>query len=223
MAGPDRGRDRLRAALIARTTQQTHLKARRAERLARLRTCAAADGPVALLTPAAAGAPAAVAPTGTPAPTVANGPPAGAPTLSAAPPSLQHIAEAAAPSADPDPAPVALPPGAQHDAEALERLLAALIGTFEPAPEPPAAASAAVVTLPRPAREGAGYGDAGGLATLPGAGPGLVAALIRAGVPDLATLATLEPPALAARLGPIARLIDLEAWLAHARGRSGAA
>jgi hypothetical protein len=82
-----------------------------------------------------------------------------------------------------------------------------------------------LVPLPRSAREEAWResADAGGLATLPGAGPGLVAALIRAGVPDLAALAALGPAALAARLGPIARLIDLKAWLAHASGRSGAA
>jgi hypothetical protein len=57
-----------------------------------------------------------------------------------------------------------------------------------------------------------------GLARLPGAGPGLVATLIRAGVPDLQTLAALGAPALAERLGPLARLIDLEAWIAFARG-----
>jgi hypothetical protein len=235
MEGHDRGRDRLRAALVARAAQQSHLKACRAEKLARLRTCAVADGHLALLTPAPAEEPAPGARTGASAPTVA---PAGAPiptvepagkrTLTAAsapriePNAAPNEAAAPVPAADNDLAPAALPPGALRDAEALERLLAALIGSLEPAPDPVLPAPpAAVVPLPRPAREQAGCGDAGGLATLPGAGPGLVAALIRAGVPDLATLAALGSAALAARLGPIARLIDLEAWLTHARG-SGA-
>jgi hypothetical protein len=63
-------------------------------------------------------------------------------------------------------------------------------------------------------------GDAAELACLPGAGPGLVGALIRAGVPDLTTLAALGRDDLAARLGPLARLIDLDAWIARAEAET---
>ena len=71
---------------------------------------------------------------------------------------------------------------------------------------------------PAPLRETAGPCD---LERLPGAGPGLVWALRRAGVPDLAALAACAPAPLAERLGPIGRLIDLEAWTAFARARVG--
>ena len=52
---------------------------------------------------------------------------------------------------------------------------------------------------------------------LPGAGPGLVLALRRAGLPRLADVAGLEPADLAARLGPVGRLIPAETWIAAAR------
>ena len=52
---------------------------------------------------------------------------------------------------------------------------------------------------------------------LPGAGPGLVGALRRAGLARLADVAPLAPEALAARLGPIGRLVPAEAWVAAAR------
>lgn len=55
------------------------------------------------------------------------------------------------------------------------------------------------------------------LGTLPGVGPGLAAALRRAGLAGLADLAGLEPAALAARLGPIGRLIPAARWIAVAR------
>jgi hypothetical protein len=112
-----------------------------------------------------------------------------------------------------EPAPGADRPSSVRDAEALERLLAGLLGSPAPAPEP-APPPASVVPLPR-ARDAAAEGAAG-LATLPGAGPGLVAALIRAGVPDLAAVAALGPAGLAARLGPLSRLIDLRTWTAYA-------
>ena len=55
------------------------------------------------------------------------------------------------------------------------------------------------------------------LARLPGVGPGLVWALERAGIAGLAGLAPLEPEDLAARLGPLGRLVPAAAWIAAAR------
>ena len=60
------------------------------------------------------------------------------------------------------------------------------------------------------------------LERLAGVGPGLVWALRRAGIRDLDALAALEPAALAARLGPIGRLVPAAAWIATARGEAGA-
>ena len=57
----------------------------------------------------------------------------------------------------------------------------------------------------------------GDLDRLPGAGPGLVAALRRAGLARLADIAPLAPEALAARLGPLGRLVPAAAWVAAAR------
>jgi len=56
------------------------------------------------------------------------------------------------------------------------------------------------------------------LRRLAGVGPGLVWALCRAGIPDLASVAATEPEALAARLGPIGRLVPAQAWVEAARG-----
>lgn len=52
---------------------------------------------------------------------------------------------------------------------------------------------------------------------LPGVGPGLVGALERAGLARLADIAPLAPAELAARLGPIGRLVPTESWVATAR------
>ncbi len=59
---------------------------------------------------------------------------------------------------------------------------------------------------------------------LPGAGPGLVWALGRAGIDRLAGLAEATPEALSERLGPLALLVDLGGWIRFARaaGRDGA-
>lgn len=56
-----------------------------------------------------------------------------------------------------------------------------------------------------------------GLEQLPGAGPGLVWALRRAGITSLGDLAALEPEALAGRLGPIGPLIPAARWIEAAR------
>ena len=52
---------------------------------------------------------------------------------------------------------------------------------------------------------------------LPGAGPGLVWALRRAGLRRLDDLAGLEPADLAERLGPVGLLVPLERWIGVAR------
>jgi predicted flap endonuclease-1-like 5' DNA nuclease len=88
---------------------------------------------------------------------------------------------------------------------------------FEPAPTAVLpferrAVEAAVVAAPPPGA--AGDCD---LATLDGAGPGLVWALRRAGLATLADVAALEPEALAARLGPLGRLVPARAWVEAAR------
>ena len=73
-----------------------------------------------------------------------------------------------------------------------------------------------------PSPEGAGRAEAApcDLERLEGVGPGLVWALRRAGIRDLAGMAALEPAGLAARLGPIGRLVPAEAWIASARARN---
>ena len=101
----------------------------------------------------------------------------------------------------------------------------------EPAPERPPeavpeAAPAAGAVLPFHAPHAATVSAppeaASDLGKLPGAGPGLVQALGRAGLARLADLAPLEPEALAARLGPIGRLIPAAAWIAVARAETAA-
>jgi predicted flap endonuclease-1-like 5' DNA nuclease len=55
------------------------------------------------------------------------------------------------------------------------------------------------------------------LERLPGAGPGLIWALRRAGVRRLSDLAALDRETLAARLGPLGLLVPLERWINTAR------
>jgi len=84
----------------------------------------------------------------------------------------------------------------------------------EPAARPAAAPVALAVAL---------AADPGELARLPGVGPGLAALLRRAGLSRLADLAPLEPAALAARLGPVGRLVPAARWIAVARAEAEAA
>ena len=127
---------------------------------------------------------------------------------------------AADPGSDPgsDPAAPALPEAGDAEA-ALEAFLRALTGEAAPVPASgagpaaePMAEPAAVLPFQRP--EPAPATD---LDRLPGAGPGLVDALRRAGIDRLADLAPLAPEALAARLGPIGRLVPAARWIATAR------
>jgi hypothetical protein len=258
---------RLREALAARAEAKSSLRARRAERLARIRdgmTALSADRGTADLpappaTPsrraihgvdrraAAAAAPDVPDEIAAPEPPKAAAPSPGAEAES--PPLAEAVAEpapwretVASPlrGTAPIPREIAGAPDREEaapragrmaaegddperDIEELERFLAGLVGALEADPVPQPARIAPVVALERTEKEtgqeAAGAED-GGLARLPGAGPGLVAALVRAGVPDLAALARLDPGTLAARLGPIGRLIDLETWIAIARAET---
>lgn len=80
------------------------------------------------------------------------------------------------------------------------------------------APEAAVLPFARPERTPGPAAERGGLDRLPGAGPGLVWALRRAGIAGLADLAAASPAPLAERLGPLGGLIDLPAWIDFARG-----
>jgi predicted flap endonuclease-1-like 5' DNA nuclease len=95
---------------------------------------------------------------------------------------------------------------------ALEGFLRALTGDRPP----PAAPSepGAVLRFQRP--------EASDLARLPGVGPGLIWAMERAGLRRLADLAPLEPRELAARLGPLGRLVPAQSWIAAARAAAPA-
>jgi predicted flap endonuclease-1-like 5' DNA nuclease len=114
-------------------------------------------------------------------------------------------------------APVEVGTDGEADAEAaLEEFLRALTGGV-PAPAPaPAPEPGAILHFQRPERPPAAAAP-GDLDRLPGAGPGLVWALERAGIHCLADLAPLAPEELVARLGPIGRLVPAEAWLETAR------
>ena len=123
-------------------------------------------------------------------------------------------------------------PGSDRDAAAaLEEFLRSLTqglggGTPPPAhPPAPPPAPGEVLPFQRPsAAEAAGRAAPGDgpcdLERLDGVGPGLVWALRRAGIADLAGLAALEPEGLAARLGPLGRLVPARAWIAAARGEA---
>jgi hypothetical protein len=106
--------------------------------------------------------------------------------------------------------------GSDDEAEAaLEDFLRALTGDRPVPPPPPPPEPGAVLHFQRPERPApAASSD---LDRLPGAGPGLVWALERAGIHCLADLAPLAPADLVARLGPIGRLVPAEVWLETAR------
>jgi predicted flap endonuclease-1-like 5' DNA nuclease len=109
-----------------------------------------------------------------------------------------------------------LRPSADDAEAALEDFLRALTGNLPPPPAPAPEPPGAVL----PFRAGRGE-PASDLARLPGVGPGLIWALERAGIVSLAVLAALEPEDLAARLGPLGRLVPAEAWITAARAAAG--
>ena len=113
--------------------------------------------------------------------------------------------------------------GSERDAAAaLEEFLRSLtqgLGGGQP-DVPPAPGEVLPFQRPAPpeARESGAPAPAGDdLGRLAGVGPGLAWALRRAGIPDLAGVAALEPEALAARLGPLGRLVPARAWIEAAR------
>ena len=107
--------------------------------------------------------------------------------------------------------------GSDDEAEAaLEDFLRALTGDRPAPPAPPPPEPGAVLHFQRPERPASAAGPSD-LDRLPGAGPGLVWALERAGIRCLADLAPLAPADLVARLGPIGRLVPAEVWLETAR------
>jgi predicted flap endonuclease-1-like 5' DNA nuclease len=217
--------DRLRPEAAPEPTtdpaaDRARLRALRAERLARLRAApkAAASGP---------GLAEAAAPE-----SVASGPaaPSEAPPEAPAGAVLPGPRPASADLADPDALVAFLraltgdgeldapPPAARPAAEVLrfERPAA-------PAPETDAAPATEAVpeTGPEAVPGAAPPAPACDLDRLPGAGPGLVWALRRAGIDRLADLATLAEADLAARLGPLGRLVPAAAWIATARAATG--
>jgi predicted flap endonuclease-1-like 5' DNA nuclease len=97
---------------------------------------------------------------------------------------------------------------------ALEGFLRALTGDRPPPAPPPAPEPGAVLPFQRP--------ELSDLDRLPGVGPGLIWAMERAGLRRLADLAPLEPPELAARLGPLGRLVPAQSWIAAARAAAPA-
>ena len=142
---------------------------------------------------------------------------------------LRPPPEGADPGADPDAAP-GLPHGLAHglpqgapaagDAAeaALEDFLKALTAGHPAPPEGPPVEPGELLPFVRPeAPAEAAEAPPGDLDRLPGVGPGLVWALERAGLRCLADLAPLAPAELAARLGPLGRLVPAERWIAAAR------
>lgn len=132
---------------------------------------------------------------------------------------------AARAAADPVPAPA---PEPEHDASDFDADMAAAgpdtVPGMETGFEPDPAA-----VLPFERRAAAACEEtqpvSGGMSCdldrLDGAGPGLIWALRRAGLMSLADVAALEPAALAARLGPLGRLVPAQAWIDTARAAAG--
>lgn len=71
---------------------------------------------------------------------------------------------------------------------------------------------------PAPAPAVPDLGPDSDLLALPGAGPGLVWLLGAAGIATLADLAAADAQDLRGRLGPVGQLLNLDTWIAWARG-----
>jgi hypothetical protein len=102
---------------------------------------------------------------------------------------------------------------------ALEDFLRALTGDLPPLPEGPPIEPGELLPFQRPAETASRTPC--DLDRLPGIGPGLIWALERTGLRRLADLAPLAPSELAARLGPLGRLVPAERWIATARAAEG--
>ena len=127
----------------------------------------------------------------------------------------ETVAEAVAAAARPRPAPPDRALASDAAQDALEHFLRALTGGLAAAPQAPPPEAAAVLHFQRP--EPAAAVAPCDLGRLPGAGPDLVWALQRAGLCRLADLAPLAAEDLAARLGPLGRLVPTETWIAVAQ------
>lgn len=119
--------------------------------------------------------------------------------------------------------PVPVPASIEAAETALEDFLRALTGDLPALPEGPPVEPGELLPFQRPAAAAAPATarPAGDLDRLPGVGPGLIWALDRAGLRCLADLAPLAPSELAARLGPLGRLVPAERWIAAARAAEG--
>ena len=120
--------------------------------------------------------------------------------------------------------PAAVPASIEAAETALEDFLRALTGDLPALPEGPPVEPGELLPFQRPVAGRAvavAARPAGDLDRLPGVGPGLIWALDRAGLRCLADLAPLAPSELAARLGPLGRLIPAERWIAAAREAAG--
>lgn len=241
MALPQAPRQTLAMRLAERNRQRTL----RAERLARLRTLGPETAPVPELAEMTGEL------TGEPAPEMTAEPVSG-PAPDPAPDLAPDLAHEGMPETmGPGPVPALAPPAepmtgtgtvaempaaagkdlrAAREADAaLEDFLRALTGEAAPSPAPLPAEPGAILHFQRPAERAEpaaaaapASAAASGLETLPGAGPGLVWALGRAGLDSLAAIAPLAPAELADRLGPIGRLIPAERWVATARAAMAA-
>ncbi len=123
----------------------------------------------------------------------------------AAPPDMPAETPAAAPPVAVAPEPATAPPDAEPASEP----------EAEVAPAPAASPSA-----PPPVAQPQAASVESDLDGLPGAGPGLIWMLHRAGVPDLATLAQADQQELAQKLGVIGEILDLGYWIDHARSEA---
>ncbi len=228
-----------RQTLAMRLAERNRQRALRAERLAKLRTLgpeAASEAIAGIVPEAIPETQAAMLPEA-----IVAAEPAAEPVVELAPELAPELtAELAAdpviepaPRETPADAPVAevvAGPGPARDREAdaaLADFLRALTGGVPPTPAPLPAEPGAILHFQRPADrpdpETAAPPATSGLEQLPGAGPGLVWALGRAGLDSLAAIAPLAPAELADRLGPIGRLVPAERWVATARAAGEAA
>lgn len=217
--------------LAARIAQRGRLRAERAARLARLRPDSTADS----MTGSTPDSPPDSMPeftselksgTGDAAPGIAVAPARGAspepiPVRGGRAPSDAQLALEeflrALTGAEPPPATRAAPRGAAAEVLPFQRQGE----TSRPAaPAPEVIAEAMAEGMPEASPAEPAPLPACDLDRLPGAGPGLVWALRRAGLRCLAEVARLDEAELATRLGPLGRLVPAATWIATAQAGS---